>query len=208
MLKTAAFSASLITFCLVLGQASANAAPDRKALQELKAAAGPVSDIPHLPLSEAPATKVEAKITDPVYEDTVHPSAGCYALAREKLKISVWGAVMLCSGTPSAEAPVACFGEARSRLSDLGSVLLCTGAASTQAPSECYDKARKLNLTALGAATLCHAADVADARIACFNESRKFLNVTGAVELCGRLPFELYNEIYGKKEDNAALAEK
>ena len=48
---------------------------------------------------------------------------------------------------------------------------------------------------------LTHAADNAAARIACFTEARNYLNPTGAVELCGQLPFELYVQIYGKDHD-------
>ena len=44
----------------------------------------------------------------------------------------------------------------------------------------------------------------ADVRIACYKEARNHLNATGAVELCGKLPFEMYVQIYGKDEQEAA----
>jgi hypothetical protein len=123
-------------------------------------------------------------------DETPAPVA-CYAEVMSlREPLSETGAVYLCSGASSADAPVSCFNKAKSlgSLSWLGAARLCQ-AAPSDAPIVCFEKATALGrLNLNGSVDLCVGSDSADASISCFNKAMALgsLSETGAVDLCGK----------------------
>lgn len=160
------------------------------------------------PLQQVPDAEPIAAVAPARPQDAAKtPANACYERALSELKLTPFGAVSLCSGTQSEDAPLACYKQGlAANLTAAGAVLLCSGSPSGNEPAACYRKALGKNLTALGAVTLCHAAPTAESRLACW-DSALAQNLTGhgAVQLCGGIPVDLIKQIYGERPPNGAL---
>lgn len=158
--------------------------------------------------AQAPETEAPPSVRAARPQSAPATSANaCYERALAELKLTPFGAVSLCSGALSADAPLACYKQGlAANLTPAGSVLLCSGSPSDEEPAACYRAALRKNLTALGAVTLCHAAPSAETRLSCWDSAlAQHLTGHGAVELCGGIPVDLIKQIYGNRQSGDSL---